>query len=51
MQRHDGTSLCPHQGDAAAGKGTLDAVLRPDPRFLGPVETGVTEALAARGTG
>ncbi|MFD5780858.1 vancomycin high temperature exclusion protein [Streptomyces sp. NPDC126933] len=35
----------------AAGKGTLDAVLRPDPRFLGPVETGVTEALAARGTG
>ncbi|MFD5780868.1 hypothetical protein [Streptomyces sp. NPDC126933] len=35
----------------AAGKGTLDAVLRPDPRFLGPVETGVTEALATRGTG
>ncbi|MEU5216523.1 ElyC/SanA/YdcF family protein [Streptomyces sp. NPDC020807] len=31
----------------AAGKAALDAGLRPDPHFLGPRETGVTEALAA----
>ncbi|MFF9847808.1 SanA/YdcF family protein [Streptomyces litmocidini] len=30
----------------AAGKAALDAGLRPDPRFLGPREKGVTEALA-----
>jgi vancomycin permeability regulator SanA len=34
---------------AAAGKAALDAALRPDPRFLGPRETGVTRALAAAG--
>ncbi|MFJ9889459.1 vancomycin high temperature exclusion protein [Streptomyces sp. NPDC091287] len=32
---------------AASGKAALDALLRPDPRFLGPEEQGVTEALAA----
>lgn len=32
---------------AASGKAALDALLRPDPRFLGPEERGVTEALAA----
>lgn len=32
---------------AASGKAALDALLRPDPRFLGPEEPGVTEALAA----
>ena len=31
----------------AAGKAALDAVLRPDPRFLGPEEAGVREALAS----
>ncbi|MFE6620108.1 vancomycin high temperature exclusion protein [Streptomyces sp. NPDC008086] len=31
----------------AAGKAALDAVFEPDPRFLGPRETGVTNALAA----
>ncbi|WP_244203974.1 vancomycin high temperature exclusion protein [Streptomyces tricolor] len=31
----------------AAGKAALDAVLRPDPRFLGPAEPGVARALAA----
>ncbi|MFB7606365.1 SanA/YdcF family protein [Streptomyces gardneri] len=31
----------------AAGKAALDAGLRPDPHFLGPEETGVTEALAS----
>ncbi|MDO0927838.1 ElyC/SanA/YdcF family protein [Streptomyces sp. TG1A-8] len=31
----------------AAGKAVLDAVLRPDPRFLGPKEPGVARALAA----
>ncbi|MFJ6522982.1 vancomycin high temperature exclusion protein [Streptomyces filamentosus] len=31
----------------AAGKAALDAALRPDPRFLGPEEAGVTEALAS----
>ncbi|MFF3345351.1 vancomycin high temperature exclusion protein [Streptomyces sp. NPDC002779] len=31
----------------AAGKAALDAVLRPDPTFLGPAEPGVAEALAA----
>ncbi|MFF5855253.1 vancomycin high temperature exclusion protein [Streptomyces sp. NPDC012751] len=30
----------------AAGKAALDAVFRPDPRFLGPREPGVGEALA-----
>ncbi|GHD92426.1 SanA/YdcF family protein [Streptomyces naganishii] len=30
----------------AAGKAALDAVLRPDPRFLGPKEPGVARALA-----
>ncbi|GHJ90967.1 membrane protein [Streptomyces sp. NE5-10] len=30
----------------AAGKAALDAALRPDPRFLGPEESGVAEALA-----
>ncbi|WP_251093267.1 ElyC/SanA/YdcF family protein [Streptomyces sp. Caat 7-52] len=30
----------------AAGKAALDALLRPDPRFLGPKEPGVAEALA-----
>lgn len=34
---------------AAAGKAALDAVSRPDPHFLGPVETGVREALASGG--
>ncbi|MFE1173604.1 vancomycin high temperature exclusion protein [Streptomyces sp. NPDC058773] len=33
----------------AAGKAAADAVLRPDPQFLGPREKGVTEALAAAG--
>lgn len=32
---------------AASGKAALDALLRPDPRFLGPEERGVTEALAS----
>ncbi|GHA68381.1 vancomycin high temperature exclusion protein [Streptomyces termitum] len=31
----------------AAGKAALDAAVRPAPRFLGPHEPGVTEALAA----
>ena len=31
----------------AAGKAALDAVFRPDPRFLGPREPGVERALAA----
>ncbi|MFG2131888.1 vancomycin high temperature exclusion protein [Streptomyces sp. NPDC048751] len=31
----------------AAGKAVLDAVFRPDPRFLGPKEPGVARALAA----
>ncbi|MEE1795766.1 ElyC/SanA/YdcF family protein [Streptomyces sp. BE308] len=31
----------------AAGKAAVDAVFTPDPRFLGPEEPGVTEALAA----
>ncbi|WP_328976313.1 SanA/YdcF family protein [Streptomyces canus] len=31
----------------AAGKAAVDVVLRPDPRFLGPKEPGVTEALAS----
>jgi vancomycin permeability regulator SanA len=31
----------------AAGKAALDAVFRPDPRFLGPKETGVPAALAS----
>lgn len=31
----------------AAGKAAADALLRPDPQFLGPREKGVTEALAA----
>ena len=30
----------------AAGKAALDAVFQPDPRFLGPKETGITKALA-----
>jgi vancomycin permeability regulator SanA len=30
----------------AAGKAALDAVLRPDPHFLGPEEPGVERALA-----
>ncbi|MFD4582800.1 vancomycin high temperature exclusion protein [Streptomyces sp. NPDC058434] len=34
----------------AAGKAALDVALRPDPHFLGPEETGVTEALASAGT-
>ncbi|WP_420543088.1 SanA/YdcF family protein [Streptomyces niveus] len=34
---------------AAAGKAALDTVTRPDPHFLGPRETGVTEALASGG--
>ncbi|MFC8170724.1 vancomycin high temperature exclusion protein [Streptomyces sp. NPDC057235] len=33
----------------AAGKAALDAGLRPDPRFLGPEEKGVAEALASPG--
>ncbi|MFJ1574941.1 vancomycin high temperature exclusion protein [Streptomyces sp. NPDC088147] len=33
----------------ASGKAAAEAVLRPDPMFLGPAETGVTEALAAGG--
>ncbi|MGW0977296.1 SanA/YdcF family protein [Streptomyces griseus] len=32
---------------AASGKAALDALFRPDPRFLGPREPGVAEALAA----
>ncbi|MFE4172597.1 vancomycin high temperature exclusion protein [Streptomyces sp. NPDC056909] len=31
----------------ASGKAAAEALLRPDPMFLGPTETGVTEALAA----
>ncbi|MBW8801949.1 MAG: YdcF family protein, partial [Streptomyces sp.] len=31
----------------AAGKAAADVVLRPDPRFLGPKEPGVTDALAS----
>lgn len=31
----------------AAGKAALDAVFKPDPRFLGPKEQGVARALAA----
>jgi vancomycin permeability regulator SanA len=34
----------------AAGKAALDVALRPDPHFLGPEETGVTEALASADT-
>jgi vancomycin permeability regulator SanA len=33
----------------AAGKASLDAVFRPDPRFLGEREPGVRDALAAAG--
>ncbi|MEV5352461.1 ElyC/SanA/YdcF family protein [Streptomyces sp. NPDC052693] len=33
----------------AAGKAALDAVFRPDPRFLGPREPGVERALASAG--
>ncbi|MGW1022095.1 SanA/YdcF family protein [Streptomyces sp. NPDC002577] len=33
----------------AAGKAALDAALRPDPRFLGPREAGVSEALGSGG--
>ncbi|MGW2392000.1 SanA/YdcF family protein [Streptomyces lydicamycinicus] len=33
----------------AAGKAAADALLRPDPQFLGPHEKGVTEALADAG--
>jgi vancomycin permeability regulator SanA len=33
----------------AAGKAALDAVFRPDPRFLGPREPGVERALATAG--
>ncbi|MFH0519011.1 vancomycin high temperature exclusion protein [Streptomyces sp. M41] len=32
----------------AAGKAALDALFEPDPRFLGPRESGVTNALAAK---
>ncbi|MFE6283612.1 vancomycin high temperature exclusion protein [Streptomyces sp. NPDC057877] len=32
----------------AAGKAALDAAFRPDPRFLGPRETGVQRALGGR---
>ncbi|MFE3325011.1 vancomycin high temperature exclusion protein [Streptomyces sp. NPDC059176] len=35
----------------AAGKAALDAVFEPEPRFLGPREKGVTEALASAVTG
>ncbi|MET8079078.1 ElyC/SanA/YdcF family protein [Streptomyces sp. NPDC005303] len=46
--RHDATW---YYGGAreifAAAKAALDVVLRPDPRFLGPKETGVTDALAS----
>lgn len=34
---------------AASGKAALDALLRPDPHFLGPEEPGVAEALADGG--
>ncbi|MFB7398588.1 vancomycin high temperature exclusion protein [Streptomyces rubiginosohelvolus] len=34
---------------AASGKAALDALFRPDPRFLGPEEPGVAEALAPSG--
>ncbi|GAA4999378.1 MULTISPECIES: SanA/YdcF family protein [Streptomyces] len=33
----------------AAGKAALDAVFKPDPRFLGPKEPGIPRALAAAG--
>ncbi|WP_374196318.1 vancomycin high temperature exclusion protein [Streptomyces sp. ISL-10] len=33
----------------ASGKGAMDAVLRPDPRFLGAKEPGVREALESAG--
>ncbi|MDX6364049.1 MAG: hypothetical protein QOC85_3059 [Streptomyces sp.] len=33
----------------AAGKAAVDAVFRPDPRFLGPRESGVTRALGSAG--
>lgn len=33
----------------AAGKASLDALFEPDPRFLGPEETGVSKALASAG--
>lgn len=33
----------------AAGKAALDALFQPDPRFLGPRETGVARALASAG--
>lgn len=33
----------------AAGKAALDAVFEPEPRFLGPQEKGVTDALASAG--
>ncbi|WP_282699540.1 ElyC/SanA/YdcF family protein [Streptomyces sp. CC219B] len=46
--RHDATW---YYGGArevfAAGKAALDAVFRPDPRFLGPREPGIREALAS----
>ncbi|MBD0837531.1 vancomycin high temperature exclusion protein [Streptomyces sp. TRM68416] len=46
--RHDATW---YYGGArevfAAGKAALDAMFRPDPRFLGPREPGIREALAS----
>ncbi|MGW3723985.1 SanA/YdcF family protein [Streptomyces sp. NPDC000851] len=46
-ERHDGTWYYGGVREiVAAGKAALDAVFRPDPRFLGPAEPGVERALA-----
>jgi vancomycin permeability regulator SanA len=45
-ERHDATWYYGGAREiAAAGKAALDAVLRPDPRFLGPREPGLARAL------
>jgi vancomycin permeability regulator SanA len=47
-ERHDATWYYGGAREiAAAGKAALDAVLRPDPRFLGPREPGLARALDA----
>ncbi|MER6674759.1 ElyC/SanA/YdcF family protein [Streptomyces sp. NPDC000983] len=47
-ERHDSTWYYGGTREVlAAGKAALDVVLRPDPRFLGPREPGVGDALAA----
>ncbi|MEV7790581.1 ElyC/SanA/YdcF family protein [Streptomyces sp. NPDC087512] len=49
-ERHDATWYYGGVREVfAAGKAALDAVFEPDPRFLGPKEPGVAEALADAG--